>query len=115
MHYRMLNRKFLKELAYGKTSTPLKSIEEIAKEVIAGKWGNGDSRKAAIEKAGYNYSEVQKKVNQLVGGSAKKSITEIAKEVIQGKWGNGAEREKKLKAAGYDHKAVQKKVNELLK
>lgn len=77
--------------------------------------GNGDSRKAAIEKAGYNYSEVQKKVNQLVGGSAKKSITEIAKEVIQGKWGNGAEREKKLKAAGYDHKAVQKKVNELLK
>ena len=108
-------QKKVNELANGKTSTPLKSIEEIAKEVIAGKWGNGDSRKAAIEKAGYNYSEVQKKVNQLVGGSAKKSITEIAKEVIQGKWGNGAEREKKLKAAGYDHKAVQKKVNELLK
>lgn len=108
-------QKKVNELANGKTSTPLKSIEEIAKEVIAGKWGNGDSRKVAIEKAGYNYSEVQKKVNQLVGASAKKSITEIAKEVIQGKWGNGAEREKKLKAAGYDHKAVQKKVNELLK
>jgi hypothetical protein len=48
------------------TSTATKSIEEIAKEVIAGKWGNGDARKTALEKAGYDYSEVQAKVNALL-------------------------------------------------
>lgn len=42
-----------------------KSVEEIAKEVIIGKWGNGSERKSRLEKAGYNYSEVQKKVNEL--------------------------------------------------
>lgn len=43
-----------------------KSNEEIAREVIAGKWGNGSARKTALEKAGYNYSEIQKIVNKLV-------------------------------------------------
>lgn len=43
-----------------------KSIDEIAKEVINGKWGNGDTRKKKLEKAGYNYKEVQKKVNELL-------------------------------------------------
>ena len=42
-----------------------KSIEEIALEVIAGKWGNGNERKKLLESAGYTYSEVQKKVNEL--------------------------------------------------
>lgn len=45
---------------------PRKSATEIAKEVIQGKWGNGTERKANIEKAGYNYSEVQKVVNRLL-------------------------------------------------
>ena len=49
------------------TTTPTKkSIDAIAKEVIAGKWGNGDARKKALTKAGYNYSEVQKRVNELL-------------------------------------------------
>ena len=43
-----------------------KSVTEIAKEVIAGKWGNGAARKTALEKAGYNYTEVQNKVNELL-------------------------------------------------
>lgn len=48
------------------SATPAKkSIDEIAKEVIEGKWGNGDARKSSLEKAGYNYTEVQKKVNEL--------------------------------------------------
>lgn len=38
----------------------------IAKEVIAGKWGNGADRKARLEKAGYNYKEIQSKVNALL-------------------------------------------------
>lgn len=43
-----------------------KSNEEIAKEVIAGKWGNGADRKNRLTQAGYNYSEVQKCVNKLL-------------------------------------------------
>lgn len=42
-----------------------KSVDEIAKEVLLGKWGNGTTRKKKLEAAGYNYSEVQKKVNEL--------------------------------------------------
>lgn len=48
-------------------TTPKKSIEELAKEVIAGKWGAGDARKTALEKAGYDYNKVQAKVNELLG------------------------------------------------
>lgn len=46
-----------------------KSVDEIAKEVINGQWGNGTERKQRLEAAGYNYNEVQAKVNQLVGGN----------------------------------------------
>lgn len=44
---------------------PKKSLDEIAKEVINGDWGNGAERKQRLEVAGYNYSEVQKRVNEL--------------------------------------------------
>lgn len=103
-------------LAGGKTTTPTKSIIEVAKEVLAGKWGNGDNRKKKLEAAGYNYSQVQAKVNELAKGStsSKKSVTQIAKEVIAGKWGNGTDRKNKLTAAGYDYTAVQREVNRLL-
>lgn len=43
-----------------------KSVLEVAKEVIAGKWGNGTERKKKLEAAGYNYNEVQAKVNELL-------------------------------------------------
>lgn len=42
-----------------------KSVDEIAKEVINGNWGNGEDRKKRLEAAGYNYSEVQSRVNEL--------------------------------------------------
>lgn len=94
------------------TPTPAKkSYDEIANEVVAGKWGNGEDRKKRLESAGYNYTEVQKKVNALL---AKKSYDEIAKEVIAGKWGDGETRKKKLEAAGYNYSEVQNKVNNLL-
>ena len=103
----------LPDYASKATKTPKKSVEEVAKEVIAGKWGNGTTRKTKLESAGYDYKAVQAKVNEL--SKAKKSVEEIAKEVIAGKWGNGAEREKKLTAAGYNPATVQKKVNQLMK
>lgn len=43
-----------------------KSIDDIAKEVIRGLWGNGKIRKDKLTKAGYDYAEVQKAVNRLL-------------------------------------------------
>lgn len=43
-----------------------KSVEEIAREVIDGKWGNNPERKKKLEAAGYDYNAVQKKVNELI-------------------------------------------------
>ena len=40
--------------------------ETIAKEVIAGKWGNGAIRKSKLTNAGYDYSKVQQYVNKLL-------------------------------------------------
>ena len=45
-----------------------KSNEEIANEVIAGKWGNGEDRKRRLAQAGYDYSTIQSIVNQKVNG-----------------------------------------------
>lgn len=42
-----------------------KTIDELAREVISGKWGNGEERKRRLTQAGYNYKEVQRRVNQL--------------------------------------------------
>jgi hypothetical protein len=67
-----VNGKFIRgyvvpKYAAEQTEPKKKSVTTIAKEVIAGKWGNGSERKMNLEKAGYNYSEVQKKVNELAG------------------------------------------------
>lgn len=43
-----------------------KSVDEIAREVIAGKWGNGTDRKNRLTAAGYSYDAVQAKVNELL-------------------------------------------------
>ena len=91
-----------------------KTTTQIAKEVIAGKWGNGDTRIAKLKKAGYSPAAVQKKVNELLKTPAKKSNTQVAKEVIAGKWGNGNNRKRRLEQAGYNYNEIQKIVNKLL-
>lgn len=94
---------------------PEKSIDEIATEVLAGRWGNNPERKQRLEAAGYNYEAVQAVVNQKAksGASAKKSVSAVAQEVLAGKWGNNPARKKALEAAGYDYNAVQAEVNRL--
>ena len=47
-------------------NVPTKSIDELAREVIAGEWGNGDERRVALENAGYDYRAVQDRVNDLL-------------------------------------------------
>ena len=44
----------------------LKPLEEVAKEVIRGNWGNGQERKDKLTAAGYDYAAVQAKVNELL-------------------------------------------------
>ena len=45
--------------------TPAKSVDEVAREVLKGNWGNGAERKQRLEAAGYNYGEVRARVNEL--------------------------------------------------
>lgn len=52
-----------------------KSIEVVAREVIAGQWGKGADRKVALEKAGYDSVAVQTRVNQILNGSTTKPST----------------------------------------
>ncbi|MGH2116910.1 hypothetical protein [Aerococcus sp. L_32] len=104
----------------GKSNTAkpnLKSIDEIAREVLNGKWGNGQERKDRLARAGYDYQQVQTKVNEIVSSQSTpslKPIEVVAKEVINGRWGNGQDRKNRLAQAGYDYQKVQQKVNELL-
>ena len=48
------------------TAIPKKTVEQVAKEVIKGLWGNGAERKKKLTAAGYDHEEVQKMVNRLL-------------------------------------------------
>ena len=48
------------------TEAPVKTDLELAKEVIQGKWGNGNTRKERLTASGYNYTKIQKIVNELL-------------------------------------------------
>lgn len=104
------------------TTTPAvpakKSNVEIAREVIAGKWGNNPERGQKLLAAGYSPTAVQAEVNKLLGGArpapVRLSVRTLAEQVIAGKWGNGPDRQRRLTAAGYDYAAVQAEVNRLL-
>ncbi len=43
-----------------------KTVDELSREVIAGKWGNGQDRKNRLTAAGYNYRAVQDRVNEIL-------------------------------------------------
>ena len=47
-------------------ASELKSIDDIAKEVIAGQWDTGAVRQAKLMAAGYDYKTVQKRVNEML-------------------------------------------------
>ena len=78
-----------------KPTEPKKSIDELAKEVINGLWGNGEERKQRLEGAGYNYQAVQNRVNeilnnkQLVVGTKVKTIA-TGKAASDGSGNNAA-------------------------
>lgn len=79
-----------------------KSVEELAREVLEGKHGDGAKRKKSLGKM---YKPVQEYIDQLYN---------VADEVIAGKWGNGWNREQALNGAGYPYELVQGIVNDKL-
>ena len=97
------------------------NIEEIACEVIRGKWGNGTDRVNRLTEAGYNARDIQNKVNDILAekepippSPSAKKIEDIAREVINGNWGNGSDRVNRLTSAGYNASEIQSKVNDIL-
>ena len=60
------------------TPAPVKkTVEELAREVIQGKWGNGEDRVKKLTAAGYSYSEVQARVNEILGVKGKKYTVDV--------------------------------------
>lgn len=89
-------------------------VDQIARQVIAGSWGNGDDRMMRLRAAGYDPNAVQAEVNRQLGAApapAQKTVDQLAQEVIAGQWGNGSERSRRLQAAGYSPTEVQAAVN----
>lgn len=94
----------------------VKTIDEIANEVLEGIWGIGEDRVNRITAAGYDYNVVQDRVNKLCSQDGKaKDDEQIVQEVLKGLWGNGEERRQRLAAAGYNYEKIQSKVNKAFK
>lgn len=68
-HPLMVNGRYIRGYVcpdFASIATPEKTITEVAREVIDGKWGNGDERKRRLTEAGYDYNAVQAEVNRLL-------------------------------------------------
>ena len=80
------------------------SVTLFAKDVINGKYGNGNARKENI------YKTIQNEVNNILNKRKLKNnyVTEIAKKVIQGKYGNGENRKNNI------YNEIQNEVNRIL-
>lgn len=94
------------------------SIDELAREVLNGKWGNGEARKQALTKAGYDYNAVQNRVNTLCGVTSTTTQTssmtarQFALEVWnQGKHGTGATRKANAERLGVNYAEAQRLIN----
>ena len=107
-------------MAGGAVSTPQATqpvggdVEDLARRAIAGEFGNGDARRAAL---GSMYEAVQARINEIYGGiqtTPTYSLDDVASRVIAGEFGNGVDRINALASAGYDNVAVQQRVNEIL-
>lgn len=55
-----------KTTIYSTLVSTTKSIDEMANEVIQGKWGNNPERKQRLIQAGYDYTAIQNRVNEIL-------------------------------------------------
>ncbi len=84
---------------------PIIPLDTLVDQILDGQWGSGETRKQKLIEAGYDYEQVQDRVNE---------ILQVVQEVLDGKWGKGDERKQKLIAAGYDYDVVQNEINRQL-
>lgn len=84
-----------------------KTTEELAQEVIAGKYGNGEDRKNALSD---RYAEVQARVNEILAPVPEPivDIIDLVRKTIRGDFGNGEDRKSAL---GSNYDEVQRQVN----
>ena len=84
-----------------------KTTEELAREVIEGKYGNGEDRKNAL---GDRYAEVQARVNEILAPATDSTvdILDLVRKTIRGDFGNGEDRKSAL---GSNYDEVQRQVN----
>lgn len=104
-------------IEYEEASKPKKDLQDVAKEVVAGLWGNGEERRRKLMAAGYDYETVQKAVNEYIAKLNKKDLGKIARDVIKGLYGNGKTRKRNLAALGLsaaEIERVQELVNKML-
>lgn len=100
---------------YGNTPNPedKASVKDLSYDlifnIIDGVYGNGETRKIAINAMGLDYRTVQDAVNVTL------KLIPVADAVIMGDYGNGEKRKENLKKQGYDYNKVQKLVNYMLK
>ena len=95
------------------------NLDAVARQVLAGQWGNGQERINRLTAAGYDAAAVQQAVDNLVYLDHLRSVAtpeymEVARQVRAGQWGNGAERKARLEAAGYNYNDIQGIVANLL-
>lgn len=64
----LVNRRKKENALYFTPVANSDDLREVAMDVIAGKYGNGAARRIALQKAGYNYNEIQALVNELLRG-----------------------------------------------
>lgn len=63
--------------AVGKVKDALYDLDDIAKKVIGGSFGNGKDRMDALTESGINYYKVQNRVNEMLGNSVRHSQEKI--------------------------------------
>lgn len=62
--------------------TYVKDVNTLAHEVIAGQWGSGETRKNNLTEAGYSYSEVQTRVNEILNTPKTVAVSVQDKAVV---------------------------------
>jgi len=110
-----VNKRLTNEETNTVTNDTKKSNDEIADEVITGKWGNGEDRKNALTNAGYDYNAIQSIVNQKLlennnstATTSNDELLDLVRKTIRGDFGNG---EARKNALGSNYDEVQRQVN----
>ena len=86
-------------------------VDLIANQVIAGLWGDGNERVFRLRTAGFDYTEIQNRVNYLML-EYQSDLNQITREVIAGLWGQGIDRYNRLTSQGYNYFLIERSIED---